>query len=117
MLQNIDPDSGRRTDPHADGGRIRSFFWACWALFPRCQYPDTMRGDELLIQLNEKFFAAAAHDFMKSIVLSLDKDTLENFVRNGKLLGTQLWWWRRKPTMNSMLPFNHGGRRPWKITP
>ena len=47
--------------------------------------------DELLIQLNEKFSPQLLHDFMKSIVLSLDKKTLENIVRNGKVLATQLW--------------------------
>jgi hypothetical protein len=47
--------------------------------------------DELLIQFNEKFSPQLLHDFIKSLVLSLDKDTLESIVRNGKVLATELW--------------------------
>jgi hypothetical protein len=47
--------------------------------------------DELLIQLNEKFSSQLLHDFIKSIVLSIDKKSLENIAHNGKVLATELW--------------------------
>ena len=47
--------------------------------------------DELLIQLNEKFSSQLLHDFMKSLVLSIDKKSLDSIARNGKLLATELW--------------------------
>ncbi|HPV50307.1 MAG TPA: hypothetical protein PLB14_11405 [Smithellaceae bacterium] len=90
VLQNIDPDSGRRL--------VRTLMWQDPEFFlgvlgavPAVANTLIQCVDELLIQLNEKFSPQLLHDFMKSIVLSLDKDTLENIVRNGKLLGTQLW--------------------------
>ena len=45
----------------------------------------------MIVQLNEKFSPQLLHDFIKSLVLSLDKETLESIVRNGKVLATQLW--------------------------
>jgi hypothetical protein len=46
--------------------------------------------DELLIQFNEKFPPQLLHDFIKSLVLSLDKKTLESIIGNGKPLVTEL---------------------------
>jgi hypothetical protein len=46
--------------------------------------------DEVLIQLNEKFSPQLLHEFIKSLVLSLDKKTLESIVSNGKPLVTAL---------------------------
>jgi hypothetical protein len=90
VLQNIDPESSRRL--------VRTMMWQDPEFFlgvlgavPSVVNSLTQCVDELLIQLNEKFSPQLLHDFMKSIVLSLDKDTLESIVRNGKLLGAQLW--------------------------
>ncbi len=90
VLQNIDPESSRRL--------VRTMMWQDPEFFlgvlgavPSIANSLVQCVDELLIQLNEKFSPQLLHDFMKSIVLSLDKETLENIVRNGKLLGTQLW--------------------------
>ena len=47
--------------------------------------------DEVLIQINEKFSPQLLHDFMKPLVLSIDKKTLESIVQNGKVLANQLW--------------------------
>lgn len=90
VLQNIDPESSRRLvrtmmwhDPE--------FFLGVLGAVPSIANSLVQCVDELLIQLNEKFSPQLLHDFMKSIVLSLDKETLESIVRNGKVLGTQLW--------------------------
>ena len=90
VLQNIDPDSSRRLvrtmmwqDPE--------FFLGVLGAIPSVVNSLTQCMDELLIQLNEKFSPQLLHEFMKSIVLSLDKETLESIVRNGKELTTQLW--------------------------
>jgi hypothetical protein len=90
VLQNIDPDSGRRL--------VRTLMWQDTEFFlgtlgavPAIVNAVAQGVDELLVQLNDKFPPQLLHDFIKSIVLSLDKATLENIVRNGKLLGTQLW--------------------------
>jgi hypothetical protein len=90
ILQNIDPESSRRL--------VRTMMWQDPEFFlgllgavPSIANSLTQCVDELLIQLNDKFSPQLLHNFMKSIVLSLDKNTLESIVRNGKLLGTQLW--------------------------
>lgn len=90
VLQNIDPDSGRRL--------VRTLMWQDPEFFlgilgavPMIANTLMQCIDELLSQLNEKFSPQLLHDFLKSIVLALDKKTLESIVRNGKLLGTQLW--------------------------
>lgn len=90
VLQNIDPESGRRL--------VRTMMWQDMEFFlgvlgavPSIANSLIQCVDELLIQLNEKFSPQLLHDFMKSIVLSLDKETLESIVRNGKVLTTQLW--------------------------
>ncbi len=90
VLQNIDPESSRRL--------VRTILWQDPEFFlgvlgavPSIANSLIQCVDELLIQLNEKFSPQLLHDYMKSIVLSLDKETLENIVRNGKLLGAQLW--------------------------
>ncbi len=90
VLQNIDPESSRRL--------VRTMLWQDPEFFlgvlgavPAIANSFIQCVDELLIQLNEKFSPQLLHDYMKSIVLSLDKETLESIVRNGKLLATQLW--------------------------
>ena len=90
VLQNIDPESSRRL--------VRTMMWQDPEFFlgvlgavPSIVNALAQGVDEMLTQLNEKFSPQLLHDFMKSIVLSLEKNTLENIVRNGKLLGTQLW--------------------------
>jgi hypothetical protein len=82
ILQNIDPESSRRL--------VRTMMW---------QDPEFFLGllgavpsiANSLTQCVDEFSPQLLHNFMKSIVLSLDKNTLESIVRNGKLLGTQLW--------------------------
>jgi hypothetical protein len=90
VLQNIDPDSGRRL--------VRTLMWQDPEFFlgllgavPALANALMQCVDEMLIQLNEKFSPQLLHDFLKSLVLALDKKTLESIVRNGKLLGAQLW--------------------------
>jgi len=90
VLQNIDPDSGRRL--------IRTLMWQDPEFFlgllgavPALANTLVQCVDELFIQLNEKFSPQLLHDFLKALVLALDRKTLENIVRNGKLLGGQLW--------------------------
>ena len=90
VLQNIDPEASRRV--------VRTMMWQDLEFFlgllgavPSIVNSLTQCLDELLIQLNEKFSPQLLHGFMKSIVLSLDKKTLESIVRNGKVLATQLW--------------------------
>jgi hypothetical protein len=90
VLQNIDPEASRRV--------VRTMMWQDPEFFlgllgavPSIVNSLTQCLDELLIQLNEKFSPQLLHGFMKSIVLSLDKKTLESIVRNGKVLATELW--------------------------
>ena len=90
VLQNVDPESSRRL--------VRTFMWQDPEFFlgvlgavPSIVNSLTQGVDELLIQLNQKFSPQLLHDFIKSIVLSLDKKTLESIVRNGKVLATELW--------------------------
>jgi hypothetical protein len=67
------------------------FFLGVLGAVPSIVNSLTQGVDELLIQLNEKFSPQLLHDFIKSIVLSLDKKTLESIVHNGKVLATELW--------------------------
>jgi len=90
VLQNVDPESSRKL--------VRTFMWQDPEFFlgvlgavPSIVNSLTQGVDELLIQLNEKFSPQLLHDFIKSIVLSLDKKTLESIVRNVKVLATELW--------------------------
>lgn len=90
VLQNIDPESSRKLvqtmmwqDPE--------FFLGVLGSVPSIVNALSQCADELLGQFNEKFSPQLRHDFMKSIVLSLDKKTLESIVRNGKVLATELW--------------------------
>ena len=90
VLQNVDPESSRKL--------VRTFMWQDPEFFlgvlgavPSIVNSLTQCVDEMLIQLNEKFSPQLLHGFIKSIVLSLDKKTLESIVRNGKVLATQLW--------------------------
>jgi hypothetical protein len=90
VLQNIDPESSRKLvrtmmwqDPE--------FFLGLLGAIPSIVNSLIKGLDELIIQLNEKFSPLLLHDFIKSIVLSLDKKSLESFVCNGKLLATELW--------------------------
>jgi hypothetical protein len=88
-LQNIDPDASRRL--------VRTFMWQDPEFFlgvlgavPSIVNSLTQCVDEVLIQLNEKFSPQLLHEFIKSLVLSLDKKTLESIVSNGKPLVTAL---------------------------
>jgi hypothetical protein len=90
ILQNIDPDSSRKV--------VRTMLWQDPEFFlgllgavPSIVNSLTQGVDELLTQLNEKFSPQLLHDFIKSLVLSMDKKTLESIVRNGKILATELW--------------------------
>lgn len=90
VLQNIDPEASRRLvrtmmwqDPE--------FFLGLLGAIPSVVNCLIKSIDELIIQLNEKFSPQLLHDFMKSIVLSLDKESLESIIRNGKVLATELW--------------------------
>ena len=90
VLQNIDPESSRRL--------VRTMMWQDPEFFlgvlgavPPIVNCLTQSIDELLIQLNEKFPPQLLHDFLKSLVLALDKKTLESIVRNGKVLAAELW--------------------------
>ncbi|MCX5849838.1 MAG: hypothetical protein NTW65_10355 [Deltaproteobacteria bacterium] len=90
LLQNIDPESSRRL--------VRTMMWQDPEFFlgvlgavPSIVNSLAQCIDEMLIQLNEKFSPQLLHDFMKSIFISLDKNTLESIVRNGKVLATELW--------------------------
>jgi hypothetical protein len=88
-LQNIDPDASRRL--------VRTFMWQDPEFFlgvlgavPSIVNSLTQCVDEVLIQLNEKFSPQLLHEFIKSLVLSLDKKTLESIVSKGKPLINQL---------------------------
>jgi len=90
VLQNIDPEASRRL--------VRTMMWQDPEFFLGLlgAVPSIVNSliqciDELLIQLNEKFSPQLLHDFIKSLVFSLDKDTLESIVRNGKVLANELW--------------------------
>ena len=90
VLQNIDPESSRRL--------VRTMMWQDAEFFlgvlgaiPSIINSIAQGVDEMLVQLNEKFPPQLLHDFIKSLVSSLDKETLESIVRNGKVLATQLW--------------------------
>ncbi|MBN1365634.1 MAG: hypothetical protein JW976_12560 [Syntrophaceae bacterium] len=90
VLQNIDPDSSRRfvqtlmwQDPE--------FFMALLGAVPSIVNSLIQGVDEALIQINEKFPSQLLHDFMKPLVLSIDKKAMENIIHNGKSLTTKLW--------------------------
>ena len=90
VLQNIDPDSSRRL--------VRTLMWQDPEFFlgvlgavPSIVNSLIQGVDEVLIQINEKFSPQLLHDFMKPLVLAIDKKTLESIIRNGKELSTQLW--------------------------
>ncbi|HNY50207.1 MAG TPA: hypothetical protein PLV50_04815 [Smithella sp.] len=90
VLQNIDPESSRRL--------VRTMLWQDPEFFlgvlgavPSIVNSLIQGVDEVLIQINEKFSPQLLHDFMKPLVLSIDKKTLESIVQNGKVLANQLW--------------------------
>jgi hypothetical protein len=90
ILQNIDPESSRSL--------VRTFMWKDPELFlallgaiPAVANAFIKGIDELLIQLKEKFSPELLHDFVKSIVLEIDRKTIENIIQNGKGLTMQLW--------------------------
>jgi hypothetical protein len=90
VLQNIDSESSRKL--------VRTMMWQEPEFFlgllgavPSVANSLIQGLDELLIQLNEKFSSQLLHDFIKSIVLSIDKKSLESIARNGKVLATELW--------------------------
>ena len=90
VLQNTDPEASRKL--------VRTMMWQDPEFFLGLlgAVPSIVNSliqciDELLIQFNEKFSPELLHDFIKSLILSLDKNTLESIVRNGKVLATELW--------------------------
>ncbi len=90
VLKNIDPASSRKL--------VRTMLWQDPEFFlgvlgavPAIINSLAQGVDELLLQIKEKFSPQLLHDFMKSLVLSLDKKTLESIVCNGKELASQLW--------------------------
>jgi hypothetical protein len=90
VLQNIDPEASRRL--------VRTMMWQDSEFFlgilsavPSIINSIAQGVDEILVQINEKFPPQMLHDFMKPLVLSIDKKTLEDIIHNGKSLATKLW--------------------------
>lgn len=90
VLQNVDPDASRRLvktlmwqDPE--------FFLGLLGAVPSVVNSVLQGVDEMLIQINEKFSPLLLHDFMKALIVSIDKKTMESIMVNGKQLTTQLW--------------------------
>jgi hypothetical protein len=89
ILQNIDPESMRSL--------VRTSMWEDPEMFLAIlgAIPATINAvitglDELIIQLRTKFSPELLHDFVKSLVISIDKKTLKNVIENGKGLSKEL---------------------------
>jgi len=85
VLTNIDPASSRQfvrtlmwQDPE--------FFLGLISALPPIVNATLFCIDELLIQLREKMSPLLLHDFLRSIASSVDRDTLEDIIKNGKEL-------------------------------
>jgi hypothetical protein len=85
VLTNIDPESSRRF--------VRTLMWQdpefslslISSLSPMIN--AALSGiDELLIQLQEKMSPLLLHDFLLSMACSVDKETVERVIKNGKEL-------------------------------
>jgi hypothetical protein len=90
VLANIDPASSRQfvrtlmwQDPE--------FFLALISALPPIFNAAITGIDELLIQLREKMSPLLLHDFLRSMASSVDRDTLESIVKNGKGLAVDLF--------------------------
>ena len=90
VLKNIDPTSSRQfvrtlmwQDPE--------FFLALISALPPLVNAAITGIDELLIQLREKMSPLLLHDFLRSMASSVDRDTLESIVKNGKGLAVDLF--------------------------
>ena len=90
VLKNIDPTSSRQfvrtlmwQDPE--------FFLALISALPPIVNAAISGIDELLIQLREKMSPLLLHDFLRSMASSVDRDTLESIVKNGKGLAVDLF--------------------------
>lgn len=90
VLTNIDPASSRQfvrtlmwQDPE--------FFLALISALPPIFNAAITGIDELLIQLREKMSPLLLHDFLHSLASSVDRDTLESIVKNGKGLAVDLF--------------------------
>jgi hypothetical protein len=90
LLINIDPTSSRQLvrtllwqDPE--------FFLTLLGALPPLVNTAISGIDELLIQLREKMSPQFLHDFLVSMASSVDRDALENIVRNGKGLAVDLF--------------------------
>ena len=87
VITNIDPTSSRQfvrtlmwQDPE--------FFLGLISALPPIVNTALSGIDELLIQLQEKMSPLLLHDFLRSMAFSVDKETLENIIKNGKELST-----------------------------
>ena len=85
VLTNIDPASSRRfvktlmwQDPE--------FFLALTSSLPSVVNAALYGIDELIIQLREKMSPLLLHDFLSSMASSVDRETLENIIKNSREL-------------------------------
>ena len=90
VLTNIDPASSRQfvrtlmwQDPE--------FFLALISALPPMVNAAITGIDELLVQLREKMSPLLLRDFLRSLASSMDRDTLESIVKNGKGLAVDLF--------------------------
>jgi len=90
VLTNIEPASSRhfvRTLMWQDP----EFFLALISALPPIVNAAITGIDELLIQLREKMSPLLLHDFLRSMASSVDRETLESIVKNGKGLAVELF--------------------------
>ena len=90
VIKNIDPASSRQfvrtlmwQDPE--------FFLALISALPPIVNAAITGIDEILIQLREKMSPLLLHDFLRSMASSVDRETLESIVKNGKGLAVDLF--------------------------
>ena len=67
------------------------FFLALISALPPIVNAAITGIDELLIQLREKMSPLLLHDFLRSMASSVDRETLESIVKNGKGLAVDLF--------------------------
>ena len=67
------------------------FFLALISALPPILHAAISGIDELLIQLREKMSPQLLHDFLWSMASSVDRETLESIVKNGKGLTVDLF--------------------------
>jgi len=90
VLTNIDPASSRQfvrtlmwQDPE--------FFLAIISALPPIVNAAISGIDELLIQLRGKMSPLLLHNFLRSLASSVDRDSLESIVKNGKGLAVDIF--------------------------